>query len=69
MRRLWVWTALAIGSAENRLGLGFELLRLRWDGACVDEWCRDLAAEARQARLEAELERLLLPGPEEGGPS
>ncbi|MFE7133267.1 hypothetical protein ACFVIM_20645 [Streptomyces sp. NPDC057638] len=63
MRRLVVWLGLALGSAEERLGLGFELLWLRWDADCVDEWSWRLAAEARQARLDAELERLL----EDGG--
>ncbi|MFE7132426.1 hypothetical protein ACFVIM_16365 [Streptomyces sp. NPDC057638] len=68
MRRLWVWLTLALGAAEDRLGLGFELLRLRWDAECVDEWSRDLVAEARQARQETEWERLLRPASEEGGP-
>ncbi|MFE7131401.1 hypothetical protein ACFVIM_11115 [Streptomyces sp. NPDC057638] len=63
--RLWLWLLLALGSAEERLGLGFELLRLRWDADCVDEWSRGLEAEACQARLDAELERLL----EDGGPA
>ncbi|MFE7133572.1 hypothetical protein ACFVIM_22210 [Streptomyces sp. NPDC057638] len=65
MRRLWGWAVLALGGAETRLGLGFELLRLRWDGECLDEWSRGLEAQARQARLDAELARLLEDG---GGP-
>ncbi|MFE7129921.1 hypothetical protein ACFVIM_03600 [Streptomyces sp. NPDC057638] len=65
MTRLWVWLALALGAAEGRLGLGFELMRLRWDDGCVDEWSRGLEVEARRARLDAELERLL----EDGGPA
>ncbi|MFE7131700.1 hypothetical protein ACFVIM_12630 [Streptomyces sp. NPDC057638] len=66
--RLWLWFTLALGAAEQRLGLGFELLRLRWDADCVDEWSRDLEAQAHQARLDAELERLLRvePAPDEG---
>ncbi|MFE7131396.1 hypothetical protein ACFVIM_11090 [Streptomyces sp. NPDC057638] len=63
--RLWLWLTFALGAAEERLGLGFELLRLRWDTECVDEWSRGLEAQARQARLDAELERLL----EDGGPA
>ncbi|MFE7130942.1 hypothetical protein ACFVIM_08790 [Streptomyces sp. NPDC057638] len=58
MRRLWGWLACALGSAEERLGLGFELIRLRWDTECVDDWSRDLVAQARQARLDEELGRL-----------
>ncbi|MFE7132374.1 hypothetical protein ACFVIM_16100 [Streptomyces sp. NPDC057638] len=66
MRRLWRWLPLALGSAEERLGLGFALLRLRWDADCVDEWSRGLEAQAFQARMDAELERLLEDG---GGPA
>jgi hypothetical protein len=71
VRRLWVWLALALASAEGRLGLGFELVRLRWDTDRVDEWCRDLEAQASQARVDAELERLLRAesAPDEGEPT
>ncbi|MFE7132710.1 hypothetical protein ACFVIM_17815 [Streptomyces sp. NPDC057638] len=64
MTRLWIWTVHALAAAEGRIGLGFELLRLRWDSGCVDEWRWELEAEACQARLDAELEGLL----EDGGP-
>jgi hypothetical protein len=71
MTRLWLWIVCALGSAEERLGLGFELLRLRWDTERVDECARHLVTEARQAQLNAELERLLPvePLPDEGEPT
>ncbi|MFE7132207.1 hypothetical protein ACFVIM_15220 [Streptomyces sp. NPDC057638] len=68
--RLWLWLTLALGSAEERLGLGFELLRLRWDAGCVDDWSRGLEVEAHRARLDAEVERLLRRASDEwGGPA
>ncbi|MFE7131287.1 hypothetical protein ACFVIM_10540 [Streptomyces sp. NPDC057638] len=54
MTRLWHWVTIALGSAEARLGLGFALMRLRED--------------AGAAWLDAEVERLLVAGAEEGEP-
>ncbi|MFE7134021.1 hypothetical protein ACFVIM_24500 [Streptomyces sp. NPDC057638] len=68
MTRLWLWLTLALGAAEDRLGLGFDLLRLRWDAEAVDDWSWFLAAEARQREFDVELEQVLKKATEGGAP-
>ncbi|MFE7130618.1 hypothetical protein ACFVIM_07155 [Streptomyces sp. NPDC057638] len=59
MTHLWLRLMWALGSAENRLGIGLELLRLRVDAEAFDDWSWALAAQERQRRIDSELERLL----------